>query len=79
MAVDFKHYSPQQNIYKFIIENFYTPITVNNVIYNKIEVEEMFLVIMHSNRNSYNKLKVPNYQSLVPEMFDQRKQQLQKV
>ena len=69
-------YFLQQNIYKFIIENFYAPITVDGVTYDKISVDRMYLVTMHPKKKRYGKILVAKMQSKVKRMFESRERQL---
>jgi len=72
------HYAIQLNIYKYILENFYAPMTVDGVTYSRIKIDKMFLVVMHDNRDKYLKLLLPNYQDRIKLVFENRKQELVK-
>lgn len=76
---NYYHYAVQLNVYKYMIENFYVPIQVNGVVYDNIEIDKMFLVVMHENRENYLKLLLPNYQDRIQIMFDVRRTELEKI
>jgi hypothetical protein len=69
---NYSHYSIQLNIYKYILENFYAPIVVDGISYEKIEVENMFLVVMHENLSKYNQIMLPDYSKRIEEIFNAR-------
>lgn len=71
------HYSMQLNTYKYIIENFYEDIHHDGVDYERIEVEDMWLVVFHNNRKKYMRVKCPNMQPLIRQLFIERRKQLQ--
>ena len=60
------HYSLQLNIYKYILEKYYSK-----------DVEEMFLVVLHLNNVDYVKIKVVDLQDEVAEILDMRRRSLQ--
>jgi hypothetical protein len=69
-------YAIQQNCYKYLLENFYAPCEIDGIVYDKIEVEEMYLVIMHENNDKYLKFLMPNYQDKIATIFAKRKKEL---
>lgn len=48
---NFNHYALQLNLYRYIIETFYDT-----------HVEEMFLVVLHPNNDTYRKVSIPRIQ-----------------
>ena len=78
---NYEHYSLQQNIYKYLIENFMSGIKYNGKVYNKIYVRDMFLVCMHPGQKNGKYILEPiysaQYQPIVKHIFDIRKQELQ--
>tara|TARA_A100000164_G_scaffold381525_1_gene433591 strand:- start:780 stop:1544 length:765 start_codon:yes stop_codon:yes gene_type:complete len=65
---NFWHYSLQLNTYQAILERNYGK-----------TIKELFLVCLHpeNNNNSYIKIKVPNLQTEIAELFEERKRKLQ--
>jgi ATP-dependent exoDNAse (exonuclease V) beta subunit len=64
---NFWHYSLQLNLYKAILEKNYGK-----------KVKEMYLLWLHPNNESYIRLKVPNLQNEVKDLFKERLKQLDK-
>jgi hypothetical protein len=73
------HYAIQLNVYKYMIEQFYGRMEVDGVIYDKIEIDQMFLIVMHDNREKYLKLLLPNYQDRIKIIFDERADSLKSL
>jgi hypothetical protein len=76
---NFFHYSLQLNTYKYIIEHFYQGIEYNGVTYDEIVVDSMWLVVFHTNRKDYMRLKCPDMQDTVRKMMFERRAQLNKA
>lgn len=76
---NFFHYSMQLNTYKYIIENFYEDIEHEGVTYDRMEVDDMWLVVFHPNRKKYMRVKCANMQPLIRELFMERRQQLKSL
>lgn len=74
---NFFKYSFQLNIYKYILETYYTNITVQNKIYPKIIIDKMYIVCIHDSFDHYAEILLPDYQDLVKEIFDIRKNELE--
>jgi hypothetical protein len=74
--VNYFHYAIQLNVYKYLIEQFYAPMEVQGIVYDKIVIDNMYLIVMHENRETYMKSLLPNYQSRIQIIFDNRKQYL---
>lgn len=72
------HYSIQLNIYKYILEKFYSPILYKGK-YLDVKVINMFIVVMHEQRKAYSKMLLPCFQEEVEKMFDGRRIQLEKL
>ena len=62
---NFWHYALQLNCYKAILEKYYDK-----------NINELYLIILHPNNESYIKLKVPNLQKEINELFEIRKEEL---
>lgn len=69
---NYSHYALQLNAYKYILETFYGGMTVEGVEYDRIVVDEMFLVVMHPNRKRYVEIKIPKLPSHISNMFNER-------
>lgn len=70
------HYGIQLNIYKYILEKFYSDVFYEGNTYSHIQVRNMFIIVMHKERQVYGKMLLPNYQEEVEKMFQIRKEQL---
>lgn len=64
---NFWHYALQLNIYKYILEKYYDK-----------KIEDMCLVVLHPNNNSFIKIKVPKLQEEVEAILKIRKENLKK-
>ena len=73
---NFVHYAIQLNTYKYLLETFYAPIVVDGVTYDKIEVDDMYLAVMHESQTEYQKLLLPDYGPRIKQMFAERKLKL---
>lgn len=73
---NFYKYAAQLNVYKYLLENFYRDVTYQDQTYKKIFVDEMYIVVMHENRDEYQKMAIPDYQDKIQQIFDLRKHDL---
>jgi hypothetical protein len=68
------HYTLQLNSYKYIVEKYYKDIVVDDVLYNNIVIDDMFLVCMHPiTRACYAEIHVGDHQDRIRLMFEMRK------
>jgi hypothetical protein len=58
---NFWHYALQLNIYKYILQTKY----------NKT-VTDLYIVVLHPDAQNYQRIKLPNLQSEVAELFEER-------
>ena len=63
----FWHYSLQLNTYKAILEKNYGK-----------KITDMYLVCLHPNNENYQRIQVANLSSEMADLFEQRKEQLEK-
>lgn len=71
---NYHHYAIQLNTYKYFLEKYYAPMKVGDHIYNKILIDEMYIVVMHDTIDSYQKMILPEYQERVQAMMEDRKE-----
>lgn len=64
---NFWHYALQLNTYKKMLEDKY----------ENIEIDKMFLVVMHPDNKMYLRLEVPDMQYEIGELFEIRRKQIQ--
>ena len=76
---NFFHYSLQLNVYKWILENFYSGAMWQGHCYERIEVDTMFLCVLHPNRPKNARVQLPNMQREVATIMEMRKQSLKNV
>lgn len=67
---NFFKYSLQLNTYKYILENYYKDIEYNGHVYEDIIIDEMMLVVFHTNREKYLMRKCPVLTDTVHEMLE---------
>ena len=59
------HYLLQLNVYRLHLEKYYG-----------MEISRMFLVILHPNQNTYQKINIPNISKPIMKMLEYRKKEL---
>jgi hypothetical protein len=77
--VNYEKYSFQQNIYVYILHNFYNGIYYEGEYFDKINVCDVFLIVMHpKQKTKYKKEQIymDKYQPIVKQMFEKRKLQI---
>lgn len=67
---NFFHYSMQLYIYKYILENFYTPFTYEGRTIDTIKVGSCWLVVFHPNKTVYSQYKCANMTSIVTQLIN---------
>jgi hypothetical protein len=58
---NFWHYALQLNIYKYILQNKYGK-----------TVTDLYLIVLHPESQNYNRIKLPDLQTEVAELFEER-------
>ena len=56
------HYYCQLNLYKFLLEKHY-----------QVDVQDMYILVFHSNNETYLQYKVPEFQDKIKQVVDMRK------
>lgn len=69
MDANFFHYSLQMNLYKWILEKFYTNAKWNGHVYERIEVDAMFLGVLHPNQTKPMRVQCAHMQREVEEIM----------
>lgn len=62
---NYNHYCIQLNVYRMIVEKYYGK-----------KISEMFLVVIHPNQDSYQKIIVPEIEKPILKMFNRRLKQI---
>jgi hypothetical protein len=73
---NFNKYLLQQNVYKYILEKFYTNWKYQGHIYKRVEVVDMALAVFHDSQEDFQHIELMFVQPLIEEMFLEREQQL---
>lgn len=73
---NYNKYLLQQNIYKYMLERFYTNWKYQGHVYKRVEIVEMALAVFHDSQDDFQHIDLPAIQPLIEEMFLDREQQL---
>lgn len=73
---NFSHYALQQNLYKFLLETYYSPFVYQGNTYDKVRVVTMQLVVCHDSRDDYELVDVPDLTEMVLSMLAERREAL---
>ena len=66
-------YGIQQHAYKYLLENFYGPFEYRGHVYKKVKIVSMILLVMHDSLQDAFEVPIPEYESLVLELMDERR------
>jgi hypothetical protein len=76
---NWSHYMLQQNMYKYILENWYGNWVYKGQTYTKLNIEAMFLCVCHPNYGESAKvIELPKNTEIIESIFEIRKKQLKK-
>lgn len=71
---NFTHYSLQQNLYQWMIENYYNEWEYNGHKYTKVKVVTKYLVVFHKNhQRTGNYIEVPDMMDTIKNMIEVRR------
>lgn len=70
------HYSLQLNSYKWMLERYPAGFLWNGYTYSRVKVVDMMLAVFHDLRSEAEVVVIPDFQDLVSELFEDRKQKL---
>ena len=73
---NYSKYLLQQNVYKYMLEKFYTNWKYQGNVYPRVEIVDMALAVFHDLQDDYQHIDIPSVQNVVEEMFLDREQQL---
>lgn len=73
---NYYHYALQQNLYKWLLETYYTHFQFRGATYSNVRVANMQLVVCHDSRDEYELVDVPELQSVVEAMLEERRELL---
>lgn len=73
-SANFYHYSLQLNMYKWILETFYTHMPYRGRVYQRIHVDFMYLCVLHPNLKEPNVVRCPDFSIYVERITSLRKQ-----
>jgi len=73
---NFNKYLLQQNVYKYMLERFYTNWKYQGHVYERVEVVDMALAVFHDSQDDFQHINLTSIQPLIEEMFLDREQQL---
>jgi hypothetical protein len=78
-SCNFIKYSIQQNLYKYLLEHYYSSWIYNDKSYTSVKVECMKLIIVHDNHvdQQAHMVDVPEMTPLIEELIQLRRQELQ--
>jgi hypothetical protein len=62
---NFYHYALQQNLYKWLLESYYTDFPFGGHTYARVRVVSMELVVAHDTRAEYELVTVPELPDVV--------------
>lgn len=69
---NFEHYSLQASMYKWVLEHFYTNVTYNGHQYRQIQVTDLFLVVVHPDRRSFEHIQLADRSTEINTITAQR-------
>lgn len=74
---NFYHYALQQNLYKWLLETYYTDFPFRGHTYARVRVVSMQLVVGHDSRDEYELVDVPELPAVLAAMLAERRAQLE--
>lgn len=78
---NFVHYSLQQNLYKYVLENYYAQTwTYNGHAYQRVIIDNMQLAVFHTNHAPSGRVvDIPDMQPVIAQMVEERTATLAKI
>ena len=76
MNTSLNKYALQQNLYKYLLETFYAPVTWQGHTYAQLHIDEMNLAVLHPDHSQPERVLCPDLQEEVRSMLALRAQQI---
>lgn len=73
------HYSLQLSLYKYILENYYSDFVYEDVTYKKIQVDLMFICVLHPNKKTFQRHRAAYYGEEIEQIVRMREQNLANI